>query len=165
MIWFVTAALIAADQLTKVWAASSLPLGRPGLTLGWGFHLTYVQNSGAAFGILQDATLALAVLSGVVALVIAVYLRRHASSLPALQLWALALILSGAIGNLIDRIRLGYVIDFIHFSVPGFDFPVFNIADACVVVGAGLLILASLRKTPPHPVEPKRLDKAEGERP
>ncbi len=148
MIWLLAAVLIAADQVAKLWVASSIPLGGPGLTLGLGFHLTHAQNSGAAFGILQSFALPLGVFSAVAAAAILVYLQRHASSLPVWQTGALVLLFSGAVGNMIDRLRLGYVVDFIHFSVPGFDFPVFNIADACVVVGAGLLILAGFRKTP-----------------
>lgn len=151
MIWLLATALIAADQVTKLWAANTFPLSGPGLTLGLGFHLTYARNTGAAFGILQSAALPLGVVSMVVALVILVYLWRHASRLPVVEVGALVLIFSGAVGNMIDRFRLGHVVDFIHFSVPGFDFPVFNIADACVVVGAGLLILMSFRKTSQTP--------------
>ena len=62
---------------------------------------------------------------------------------PSLQNWALTLILAGAFGNMIDRFWLGYVRDFIHFQIPSFSFAVFNIADSCVVVGAGLLLLSS----------------------
>lgn len=148
MIWLLAAALIAADQLTKLWVAANIPLGGPGFTLGLGFHITHAQNTGAAFGILQSFALPLGIFSAVVAVAILVYLKRQAGNLPVWQVGALALIFSGAVGNMIDRLRLGYVVDFIHFSVPGFDFPVFNIADACVVIGAGLLILAGFRKTP-----------------
>lgn len=151
MTWLLATILIAADQATKLWVASSIPLGGPGYTLGLGFHLTHARNTGAAFGILQSAALPLGILSAVVAVAILIYLKRHAHSLPGWQTVGLVLIFSGAVGNMIDRLRLGYVVDFIHFSVPGFDFPVFNIADACIVVGAGLMILAGFRKTPQVP--------------
>ena len=137
------ALLVAADQATKLWAQSTFALGGPGHYLGLGFYLTYVRNTGAAFGILQNGTLVLGLLSAIVSLVLTLYLVRHARRSPRLQVAALTLILAGALGNMIDRFRLGYVIDFIHFKVPGFSFPVFNLADSYVVVGAGLLLLAS----------------------
>ncbi len=145
------AALVALDQLTKVWAVSTLPLNGPSVPLGLGFHFTYTRNIGAAFGILQrgpTATLLLGVLSGVVALGISVYLFRNSRTLPRVQAWAFTLILAGAVGNMIDRFTLGYVRDFIHFYLPNFNFPVFNVADSCVVIGAGLLILASFFERP-----------------
>jgi signal peptidase II len=164
----VSGLLILLDQLSKLWAERALPLGGPREPLALGFHLTYVQNTGAAFGILQDITPVLALLSAVVAAFILVYLLRHGRHMPRLQLWALTLILSGAVGNLIDRVRLGYVIDFIDFYIPGvIDFAIFNFADSFVVIGAGLLLLSSFldgrKKQAPHPeaeegFERQRLD-------
>jgi len=110
-----------------------------------------------------DGTFLLGSLSAVVALVIALYLLRSGHRLAALTRIALALVLAGAAGNMIDRFRLHYVVDFIHFHVRGFDFAVFNVADASIVVGAGLLLLASVlssgareattsrRRAPSHP--------------
>jgi signal peptidase II len=109
-----------------------------------GFYFTYVQNTGAAFGIFQDGTLPLGILSAVVSAAIIVYLVTRGRTMPLVQRYALSSILAGAIGNMIDRFRLGYVIDFIHFNIPGFSFPVFNVADSCVVIGAILLIGSSL---------------------
>lgn len=143
MFLLLSAALIVADQLSKLWVQQTFPLGGPGRYLGLGFYFTYVKNTGAAFGILQDGTLVLGLLSALVSVLIVVYLLRRGPRLGALQRTALSLILAGALGNMIDRFRLGYVIDFIHFNVPGFSFPVFNLADSCVVVGAGLLLIAS----------------------
>ncbi|ADI13524.1 signal peptidase II [Truepera radiovictrix] len=147
MYLLVAAALVALDQLTKVWAANTFPLGGPGVPIGLGFHFTYTRNIGAAFGILQHGpttTLLLGVLSAAVSLALLIYLLRRAPTLSRLQLSAFTLILAGAVGNMIDRFYLGYVRDFIHFHLPNFNFPVFNVADMCVVIGAGLLILASL---------------------
>lgn len=155
------ALLVAVDQITKFWAASSFPLGSVGSYIGLGFYFTYVQNTGAAFGIFQDVNLPLGpfnlngtrllgLLSAVVSLLIFSYLWRNRKSLAGLQQTALTLILAGALGNMIDRFRLSYVIDFIHFNTSFLNFPVFNVADSCVVIGAGLLIISSLvdgRKT------------------
>lgn len=154
-----TALLIAADQLTKWWASTTFDLNSQGQYVGLGFYFTYVQNTGAAFGILQNGTLVLGILSAIVSTVIFIYLLVNGRRTDALQRTALTLILSGALGNMIDRFRLGYVIDFIHFNIPGFSFPVFNVADSCVVVGAGLLLLASFLKPQmpaPAPVPEKR---------
>ena len=143
MFVLVAALLIAADQLTKWWASTTFPLNGVGQYVGLGFYFTFVKNTGAAFGILQSNTLVLGILSAVVSVIIFFYLLRNARQLPLLQRAALTLILAGAIGNMLDRFRLGYVIDFIHFNIPSFSFPVFNVADSCVVVGAGLLLITS----------------------
>lgn len=158
MYLLVAALLVAADQLTKIWAVNTFALSGPSVPVGLGFHFTYTQNIGAAFGILQRgpaATLLLGVLSAAVSLAILIYLLRRARTLSRLQLSAFTLILAGALGNMIDRFYLGYVRDFIHFFVGNFNFPVFNIADSCVVIGAGLLILSSFVERPnEHTPEP-----------
>lgn len=153
MYLLLAALLIAADQASKWWATSSFA-GGGALELGWGFRLTYIQNTGAAFGLLRDidlqlagvdvnGTLLLGLLSAAVALVIIWYLVRHRSSLAPLARISLTLILAGALGNMIDRLFLGYVIDFIHFRTDNFDFPVFNLADSLVVIGGALLFLST----------------------
>lgn len=148
-------ALVAADQLSKLWVVHTLPLGSEGVSLVLGFDLTYIRNTGAAFGILRDlslplgfvildGTLLLGLLSLLVTVLLTVYMYRNIGRLSALTMASLTLILAGAAGNMIDRLRLGYVVDFIHFQVGNFDFAVFNIADSCVVIGAALLLLGSL---------------------
>ncbi|HEX7003980.1 MAG TPA: signal peptidase II [Trueperaceae bacterium] len=154
MYLLLAALLIAADQLSKWWATSSFA-GGGALELGWGFRLTYIRNTGAAFGLLRDinlqvagvnvdGTLLLGLLSAAVSLVIVWYLVRRGATLSPLPHVALALILAGALGNMIDRLLLGFVIDFIHFRSGSFDFPVFNLADSFVVIGGILLFLGSL---------------------
>lgn len=154
MLLLLAAALILLDQATKVWAAASLAGSAP-LRLGLGFSFTYVENSGAAFGIFQgvrlqlgnltvDGVLLLGILSAVVAVGLVVYLSVMRRQLTLLTQAALSLVLAGAVGNMIDRFRHSYVIDFIHFQQGNFNFPVFNVADICVVVGAGLLLLQGL---------------------
>lgn len=148
-------ALVAADQLSKLWVVRTLPLNSEGIPLILGFDLTYIRNTGAAFGMLQnlalplgpitvDGTLLLGILSLAVTVLLTVYMYRNLERLPRLPTVALTLILAGAAGNMIDRLRLGYVVDFIHFQVGSFNFAVFNISDSCVVIGAALLLLGSL---------------------
>lgn len=147
------AALLLLDQATKVWVAATLPLGAS-VPVGLGFKITHSRNTGAAFGMLQgvtvplgpvtlDGTLLLGILSAAVALYLLAFLISRGRRLGGLVSAALGLVLAGAVGNMLDRFRLGYVTDFIHFQVGAFDFPVFNVADSSVVVGAALLILAS----------------------
>jgi signal peptidase II len=159
MYFALAALLLVLDQLTKWWSSTTFPLNGEGRYIFLGFHLTYVRNTGAAFGIFQDGTLPLGILSALVSTAILLYLIMRGKSIPVLQRYALASIFAGAIGNMIDRFRLGYVIDFIHFNIPGFSFPVFNVADSCVVVGAILLILSSLFT----PNQPKRVAQGDPE--
>lgn len=146
--FIVAAALVAADQITKLWAASTFELGGIGRYIGFRFYLTYIRNTGAAFGILPNVTLLLGILSALVSLGLGFFMLRRSADMSTLQRSAFTLILAGAVGNMIDRFRLGYVIDFIHFTLPRFDFPVFNLADSFVVVGAALLLGSSLLSNP-----------------
>jgi len=158
MTLLLAAALVGLDQLSKALIVQNLRLGEE-IPLALGFSITHSRNTGAAFGMLRDlslplgplvvdGTFLLGLLSAAVSLGLVVYLVANRGRLPALTATALALVLAGAAGNMIDRFRLGYVVDFIHFRVGWFDFPVFNVADSCVVIGAALLVLASLLSGP-----------------
>lgn len=103
--------------------------------------LLYVENRGAAFGILQDRRTFFILITTVVIVFLFVYILKHYKTHSTVTNIAMLSILAGAIGNLIDRIRLGYVVDFIALKFGGLmNFPVFNIADMCVVIGAALLM-------------------------
>ena len=119
---------------------------------GW-FNFTYVRNKGAAFGFLHSAPEAfrepffLAI--PVIAIFILGFLYRRAKEDDWLSLWGLSLIVSGAIGNLIDRARLGYVVDFIDvYREPLGHWPAFNIADSAIVIGVFLLFIQSFLNPP-----------------
>jgi signal peptidase II len=101
------------------------------------FHITYVQNTGAAFSILKDKTFLFTVVSSIVIVIITLVLIKLPAKHKAFGI-VMALILGGAMGNFIDRLRFGYVVDFLDFRV----WPVFNIADCAIVIG--VLILAYL---------------------
>jgi len=133
---------IALDQISKYLIASNLPLNGPGIKLILGFHFVYAQNTGAAFSIFENNPVTLGIFSAVVSLVIA-YILFTNKKLARFQRIALSLIVAGALGNMIDRLVLHYVRDFIHFSIPSFTFATFNVADSCVVIGSSLLIVGS----------------------
>lgn len=150
MTFLAAALLVAFDQASKLWAQASFASGES-LPLGLGVSLTYVRNPGAAFGVLRrlafplgpvtvDGTFLLGLLSLGVSIWLVLHLLRHRGD-GAWSRAALTMVLAGAVGNMIDRFRLGFVIDFVHFRVGWFDFPVFNLADVLVVGGATLLLL------------------------
>ena len=137
VVFFLTALVVlAADQLSKMWIRA-YPEGQSLFEAGF-FRITHISNTGAAFGLFRGQSFALTIVAlvGIVLLLFFVLLiyRRfpHLNNLLSTVGLGLGLVLGGAIGNLIDRLRLGYVTDFIDF---GF-WPVFNIADSAIVVGA-----------------------------
>jgi signal peptidase II len=137
--------VLAADQASKVWVASSMPpwSGRP-LVEGF-FNLVHVHNKGAVFGILNDPNAVwpkyLFIAAAVLALGLIAYLIKTLEGKGPFLPVILGLILGGALGNLADRIRLGYVIDFLDLYVGENHWPAFNIADVAITLGAfGLLI-------------------------
>lgn len=138
--FLVAAVLIAADQIIKYLVTVQIPY--PPLTeqtlIPHVLNLSHVHNTGAAWSFLSNATWLLTVLSAAASLVVLYLMVRRKFSHP-LGSWSLVLILAGAVGNLIDRIRLGYVIDM--FRVLFVSFPVFNFADVCITVGGALLCI------------------------
>lgn len=141
MVFIITAIIIIIDQATKYGAIKYLKNQRPLVIISDFFQLNYVENRGAAFGILQGRRVIFLVITIAVVLVIAFYLIRYYSQMNFLTKISFAILLGGAIGNLIDRIRLGYVVDFISIKlIDKYDFPVFNIADICVVVSTILIV-------------------------
>jgi signal peptidase II len=135
MPYVIALVVVLVDQYTKALAAQrlkqdSIPVIRDV------FHLTYVKNTGAAFGILKDSNTLFIIMTSIIliGLVVALIALRPQSLLLKIST---GLVVGGALGNLIDRICLGFVIDFFDFRI--INYPVFNIADSCVVVGAILI--------------------------
>lgn len=150
--------IIVIDQLTKIWAADTLSYGQP-VALTSFLNFTLLHNTGAAFSFLANAggwqRWFFIGLATIISIGLFIWLLR----LKAQHLWlgiALAFILGGAIGNLIDRTMYGYVIDFIDFYYQQWHWPAFNVADSAISVGVGMLLLETLffgekpdaRKTP-----------------
>lgn len=134
--FLLAAFIVAADQGVKYLVRANIALGQHVSFLPGVMDLTFVKNTGAAFSMLEEHTWLLTLLSGVVAVILAVLLARR-----ILPHWfgqlALGLLLGGAVGNFIDRLLLGYVTDM--FATAFVNFPVFNVADIAVVVGGVLL--------------------------
>lgn len=140
---FLVVILIILDQLTKNWALSLK--GKSNIVLIDKFlELSYVENRGAAFGILQGRS----ILFFIITIGVLIFILRLFKKYPLMSSWmklSLSLIAAGAIGNFIDRLARGYVIDFIFVRFWGYyDFPVFNVADICVVVGVIIMIILAL---------------------
>jgi signal peptidase II len=126
-------ALLALDRATKIWAAGSLKAAGT-IPLIPFFDLTYVENTGAAFGMGRGANRLLTGVSIGLVVALQVIRRRWPKDDPWLQ-WGALLVTAGAVGNLYDRLVFGFVVDFLHLH----HWPVFNVADSCITVGAGML--------------------------
>ena len=132
--------LLGADQLTKYYISTNFVLGESGEFLSGFIDLTYIHNRGGAWGMLYGRTYILLPITLVIMIICIIFYVKYGKK-SRLLLWAITLVMSGGIGNMIDRVfRGGNVVDFLHFEFfPSF--PVFNVADCAIVVGAGLLIL------------------------
>ncbi len=138
---FFFALILFADQSLKAWVIGRFQLDQSQPIIRNVLHLTLVHNTGTAFGLFQDRNLFFVVLSAVVIAGLAVLLFKEEKKTNSVFSWApLVLLLGGAVGNLIDRLRFGYVIDFIDFRF----WPVFNVADSCITVGIVWLLLTSI---------------------
>ena len=133
--------LVVSDRVTKFLTVNNLDLGDSITVIPKVLDFTYVKNTGAAFSILENATWVLSIVSVIFCVLIPIYCFVKKPQSKLLKT-ALVLIFSGALGNAIDRIFLGYVIDFIETTF--ISFPVFNVADILITVGAGLLICYEL---------------------
>ncbi|MCE5281338.1 MAG: signal peptidase II [Deltaproteobacteria bacterium] len=145
-----TALLIVLDQLTKAWVLASLKLHEGFAVIDGFFNIVHVRNPGAAFGFLAGASpvfrsaFFIAVTVAAILLILH-YLRRTRIGETSL-VFSLALILSGALGNLIDRVRFGEVVDFLDVYVGAHHWPAFNVADTAISTGAALLVLLMFRR-------------------
>jgi signal peptidase II len=142
--------IVLLDQMTKLAVLERFRLGESVTVIEGFFNLTYVRNTGAAFGILAEAhpsfRIPFFLLVPVIALSAIAYIFRKIPEGDLKLASALALVVGGAIGNLIDRLAYGYVVDFLDFHWKyGYHFPAFNVADSAICVGVGVLMLDLLR--------------------
>jgi signal peptidase II len=146
-------AVVLLDQATKALVVRSIGLHEYVPVVDGLLSLSHVRNRGAAFGLLSDWDLPyqsalLAVLSLCALLAIGAYFA-HLPASARLPRLALALVLGGAVGNVIDRVRLGFVVDFVHVYWRAYQWPDFNVADSAITIGVALLLIDILRS--PHP--------------
>jgi signal peptidase II len=148
---FVTLPIVALDQLTKIWIVATFPLyGSRAIIPNW-LDLTYTLNPGAAFSLFATMPVAarevfFLVLSCIATVVLLLLLARSSTS-PSSRL-SFALILGGTIGNLIDRLLRGRVVDFIYFHHESFSYPVFNVADSAITIGVATIVVVSFLNAP-----------------
>ena len=139
MIFAIIFVIIAVDQIIKFLVLNTLAIGQTVPLIDGVFHFTYVRNFGAAFSILQNRQEFLIIVTGLVMIVILIYLLKNAKHFDSLAIISLSMIVGGGVGNIIDRVRYGFVVDYLDFRL--IHFPVFNFADCCIVVGAIMMLL------------------------
>ena len=135
--------IIVADQVVKGVVASVLRLGQSVDVFGTFFRMTRTENTGAAFGLFQGGGVWFIIISALASIAIIVFSREIARARRFEQI-AFGLVLGGAVGNLIDRVRLGAVIDFLDFGVGRHRFPAFNVADSAITIGVTLIAVSFL---------------------
>jgi signal peptidase II len=160
LFWGAAAAVLALDQATKGIVRASLEKGESWPDSDWPVRIRYVTNTGAAFGILEDETMFLTVMALLGIAAIYLYYR-----FPPFDHWvvpiAIGMLLGGAAGNLLDRVRVGEVTDFIDFP----RFPAFNVADSSINVGIATIVIGYLLFAPksrPEPSRPPAIDENTG---
>lgn len=149
-LFLLSALVVLADRLSKLWVSHHIHAGSHIDIIHGVFQISHVLNTGAAFSLFADTLSPLAVRNALiafsaVAVIVVFAMLWRAGRILNLTSVALALILGGAIGNLYDRVRLHYVIDFLAVRIYHYDWPDFNVADSCIVIGACLLILEIFR--------------------
>jgi signal peptidase II len=134
--------VLGVDQWSKWLIVHKMKLYESIPVIDGFFYITSHRNRGAAFGILQNQQWLFILVTLIVVVALIYYLWKYSRE-SALLSWSFALVLGGAIGNLLDRVRLGEVVDFFHFIFGTYHYPIFNVADSAIVIGVGLLLLAT----------------------
>lgn len=140
----ITSACVFFDQIIKYLIVSNFTLYKKNPIIEGFFNITYVQNRGAAWGILNNNIILLVVITVLALGLICSFIFKE-SNIKKLDIVLYGMLLGGIIGNFIDRIFRGYVIDFLDFIIFGYDFPVFNIADMLIVISVGIMIVTYWR--------------------
>ena len=136
MLYLLISIIVFMDQIIKYYIINNFNYGQSLAIIKGVFHLTYVKNTGAAFGIFKNANNFFIIVSIIIILFLLFYRYYYFKSNIYINM-SIGLIIGGAVGNLIDRILLNHVVDYLDFRI----WPVFNLADSAIVVGAGFLII------------------------
>ncbi len=128
--------VIFLDQGSKIWIVNHMELGESIPIIPKIFHFTYIQNPGSAFGLLRFSNLTFIII-GIIIIVLGIFFLSRMAKRNKIVFFSFVLILGGSIGNIIDRLRVGKVIDFLDFRI----WPIFNVADSAINIGIFLLII------------------------
>lgn len=161
-LWYLFIALLVMsfDQFTKYWVAVNLREGDEIDVIRGFFKLSYTENPGIAFGMLNNGNVKwLLVAVSMTAIMVVVYYMRRTPISNTMLLWSLSLLAAGICGNLIDRFRLGRVIDFLLLYYKSYQWPVFNVADTAITIGAALMAIELFLS--PQADRPKIVEPAE----
>ncbi|EGQ3130877.1 lipoprotein signal peptidase [Staphylococcus pseudintermedius] len=141
---FITLIILIGDQLTKFIIRTQMTLGESFAVVPKFLYITSHRNNGAAWGILSGKMTFFYIITIIVLIALIVFYIKEAKNNMLMQI-AISLLFSGALGNFIDRVSSGEVVDFIDTAIFGYDFPIFNIADASLTIGVVLLIIVLLK--------------------
>jgi len=142
--YWIALAVLVLDQITKKIVENGMEVGDKISVIGTFFMFHYIRNDGAAFSMLRNQRVLFIVITMCVVIGIIWYIQRNRTTGRRLFLAALGLILGGAVGNMIDRILYGEVVDFFQFTFGNYIFPIFNIADIGITVGVAMILLDTL---------------------
>lgn len=137
--------LLCIDQISKLLVVNLLTKTDSITIIKNFFYLTYINNDGAAFSILVGKRIFLILIAVLVIVMLIRYIQKN-NIQNKLELVSISLIIGGSLGNLMDRVVRGYVIDFLDFKIFNYNFPIFNLADTFIVIGVFLLLLKEIRK-------------------
>lgn len=137
--------LLCIDQISKLLVVNLLTKTDSITIIKNFFYLTYINNDGAAFSILVGKRIFLILIAVLVTIMLIRYIKKN-NIQNKLELVSISLIIGGSLGNLMDRVVRGYVIDFLDFKIFNYNFPIFNLADTFIVIGVFLLLLKEIRK-------------------
>lgn len=137
--------LFIIDQISKILVIKNIDINNSIELIRNFFYLTYTHNEGAAFSILTGQRIFLILIAIAILVIIFNYIRKNKIK-NKVETVAFSLIIGGSLGNLIDRIARGYVVDFLDFKIFGYNYPIFNLADTFIVVGVFLLLILTFRK-------------------
>ena len=143
-ICFFSLVFLIIDQIIKFYLSSKMILNQSTILIKNFLNVTYVRNTGAAFSLFRDRTWLLIIIGIIAVIGLMIYINKL-GDLNDYDMFSYSLLLGGILGNLIDRIIHGYVIDYISLNIFGYHFPVFNFADVCIVVGVGLILISMIK--------------------